>query len=714
VAQEMLGERFRRQMLMDGHYAGNLAFVATCTDDLTLSELRKNLKIGDDVPQKEAAVLRNEKTKERILADTFAGIRRIQAQSDSKRSSNEELQARGIFPAVFTTSARDYQKLRGLLDTKVDGRARIWSTVEDTEIPAFRLWLHAQGRKADLAALESAQQRTQTVLQKLQESSTGEIVEQGLVQRWAEDARHTIQAVMDEVIRGCMKKAKTEMQESLMQQLKVGQQEATEAAGQSFEKRCQPMGRGGLHWCTFKATCRREGEWRESFNELLADPLNRAIAVKWDQTLNSFLPQCVQDALDTLCSELSELQKKHLLPGQAFKEAAEWLQGQGPGIKASMQKRQMELSRQIKETIQGLMRPSYKQAAGMSGGGTDVRQKQVIYTQVKERGGSMFQRACAFLQEELSQLLASLEKNLAASVATAIARLEQSMIRLSAQGKEMEALRCLRGAVAEAIAELEKKAEGRKESLQVLKDLVTAKVARALPTPPTEISTRIDAIPNEFICPISQQVMEDPVQTADGYSYERSHIAEWLSRNSISPMTGKQLENKVVVPNHSLRKLITDSGHGPKISTSSGPAAEVSADEDMDEQELFSVPMEEEESADRFEVFPEVSSLAAPSDLGADLGMAEDDEPRSPEESVENQSFVDDTRVAAGDSDLDLDQLLESVMNEANLDNDSAGNYNGRLDNEEELEEPILGEGLLPDGDEELFQSADEAVAAAA
>ena len=126
----MLGERFRRQLLMDGHYAGNLAFVATCTDDLTLSELRKNLKVGDEVPQHEAAMMRNTRTKQRILADTLSGVRRIQSQGDSARSSNEELRARGIFPAVFTTSARDYQKLRGLLDTKVDGAARVWSRVE--------------------------------------------------------------------------------------------------------------------------------------------------------------------------------------------------------------------------------------------------------------------------------------------------------------------------------------------------------------------------------------------------------------------------------------------------------------------------------------------------------------------------------------------------------------------------------------------------------
>jgi hypothetical protein len=61
-----------------------------------------------------------------------------------------------------------------------------------------------------------------------------------------------------------------------------------------------PAGRGGLHWCTFKATCRREGELREDFNELLADPLNRRIAVEWDRVLNQLLP----DHVDTLLSRI--------------------------------------------------------------------------------------------------------------------------------------------------------------------------------------------------------------------------------------------------------------------------------------------------------------------------------------------------------------------------------------------------------------------------
>lgn len=56
-------------------------------------------------------------------------------------------------------------------------------------------------------------------------------------------------------------------------------------------------GAGGLHWGTFKATCRRQGEWREDFNELLADPLNRRIAVEWDRVLNQLLPDHVDNLL---------------------------------------------------------------------------------------------------------------------------------------------------------------------------------------------------------------------------------------------------------------------------------------------------------------------------------------------------------------------------------------------------------------------------------
>ena len=70
VARDMLGERFRPQMVMDGHYPKSLAFVATCTDESTLSEFRRNMRANEKIPE-ESAELRNSMVKHKIR--TVAG-----------------------------------------------------------------------------------------------------------------------------------------------------------------------------------------------------------------------------------------------------------------------------------------------------------------------------------------------------------------------------------------------------------------------------------------------------------------------------------------------------------------------------------------------------------------------------------------------------------------------------------------------------------------
>merc|ERR1719415_502530 len=47
-----------------------------------------------------------------------------------------------------------------------------------------------------------------------------------------------------------------------------------------------------------------------------------------------------------------------------------------------------------------------------------------------------------------------------------------------------------------------------------------------------------EEIPEEFICPITQDVMKNPVLFSDGFVYEKAAIEEWLiSRRKTSPMT---------------------------------------------------------------------------------------------------------------------------------------------------------------------------------
>ena len=47
--------------------------------------------------------------------------------------------------------------------------------------------------------------------------------------------------------------------------------------------------------------------------------------------------------------------------------------------------------------------------------------------------------------------------------------------------------------------------------------------------------------PPDLCCPISQELMEDPVVAADGITYERRCIAEWFYFNSGSPTTREPL-----------------------------------------------------------------------------------------------------------------------------------------------------------------------------
>ena len=59
---------------------------------------------------------------------------------------------------------------------------------------------------------------------------------------------------------------------------------------------------------------------------------------------------------------------------------------------------------------------------------------------------------------------------------------------------------------------------------------------------------RRDEMPNHFMCPITNGVMEDPVVAMDGFTYERSAIATWFQRHNTSPMT-RAVVPPTLVPN---------------------------------------------------------------------------------------------------------------------------------------------------------------------
>ncbi|CAN8258781.1 unnamed protein product [Cochlearia groenlandica] len=67
-------------------------------------------------------------------------------------------------------------------------------------------------------------------------------------------------------------------------------------------------------------------------------------------------------------------------------------------------------------------------------------------------------------------------------------------------------------------------------------------------------------IPYHFRCPISLELMRDPVTVCTGQTYDRSSIESWVSagNNTTCPVTRAPLSDFTFIPNHTLRRLIQE------------------------------------------------------------------------------------------------------------------------------------------------------------
>ncbi|KAG9444053.1 hypothetical protein H6P81_015393 [Aristolochia fimbriata] len=78
-------------------------------------------------------------------------------------------------------------------------------------------------------------------------------------------------------------------------------------------------------------------------------------------------------------------------------------------------------------------------------------------------------------------------------------------------------------------------------------------------------------IPDDFRCPISLELMRDPVIVSTGQTYERSFIQRWIDcGNKTCPKTQQKLENLTLTPNYVLRSLIRQWCETNKIEQPSG------------------------------------------------------------------------------------------------------------------------------------------------
>ena len=65
----------------------------------------------------------------------------------------------------------------------------------------------------------------------------------------------------------------------------------------------------------------------------------------------------------------------------------------------------------------------------------------------------------------------------------------------------------------------------------------------------------MESIPDEFLCPISTDIMSDPVITCVGQTYERSCFEEWLEAHDTDPMSHIPI-SRTLTSNIAMRQAI--------------------------------------------------------------------------------------------------------------------------------------------------------------
>ena len=72
----------------------------------------------------------------------------------------------------------------------------------------------------------------------------------------------------------------------------------------------------------------------------------------------------------------------------------------------------------------------------------------------------------------------------------------------------------------------------------------------------TSIKTQSDAFSEILKCPISGEIMEDPVMSPGGHTYERKYIENWIQIKKISPLTKKPLNKNDLRVNFAVKNMI--------------------------------------------------------------------------------------------------------------------------------------------------------------
>ncbi|KAJ7095314.1 hypothetical protein B0H15DRAFT_881283 [Mycena belliarum] len=354
---------------------------------------------------------------------------------------------------VFTCSSRDYVRLKK--QVKGDGEPACFSNVHDTGIPALQQWCHSltkssreraakrffeqlatfaigieqyvggigdvtpADREALRAQWESGEQEVDPAGQLEEEDPFAAILGASSlytmnkavpkVDRYGLAAGITPRLIRElaKVVDTSVSLLKDHLRDGLEARCKVGAANAAEVAVVTSDEFASSM-----HWGSYRATLRRNGEYRRDLNVELVNPFTRNIAQKWQEVFEAdvFAPllsstvACINQLLnDVEKSAPSGLKDRARLQGEScLKEARVALDKTVETVKETLNNEQKEVSRSLAPHVQGQLMEGYAEAMEERGIGSVKRQKDRFHAYIADCKDDIFVEGADVIMDRLT------------------------------------------------------------------------------------------------------------------------------------------------------------------------------------------------------------------------------------------------------------------------------------------------------------------------
>jgi hypothetical protein len=215
----------------------------------------------------------------------------------------------------------------------------------------------------------------------------------------------------------------------------------------------------------------------------------------------------------------------------------------------------------------GLALPSAEVAAAAAAAALVVADE----TSVRERSQLVRDKRLEQQQSALQQLQSELEaaREDAAASAAKLERVERARAQAISESKQtILELQAKLSAAQKLVEQCEPQRQElrlltgepealRECSLRELQELAVKLVAASEACSTSVVHARLrEQLSRDLMCPITQMEMRDPVVAADGHSYEREAIENWMREHQKSPMSGEALDHAMLLPNTRLKAII--------------------------------------------------------------------------------------------------------------------------------------------------------------